>query len=292
MCALEARSSPPRCRTAPRCAPNSASAPGRPAAEQNVVVAIHFDPRLESSIGSWTSDASPGRSRAALTRAIVRRQCSPARSGSGRIAGVTPPCPASCSTPRSPRPPLVLAPAPTSPTPSAGTSRHLPAVEAWEEAYDDLDGGVQAYGARKGTLASGAAALLDALQASDTHGPARLQGLLLRLAHATTRISATTHERRRRSRCSMLLAQWRQATSWFNPELLALPLETLRGWMDADSRARALSLHDRGPVSASRNTCSTNRASTCCRWPRSSATRPTTPTRRCRPPTCSFRRSS
>jgi oligoendopeptidase F len=31
-----------------------------------------------------------------------------------------------------------------------------------------------------------------------------------------------------------LLARWQQATSWFNPELLALPLGTVRAWMDAD----------------------------------------------------------
>ncbi len=32
----------------------------------------------------------------------------------------------------------------------------------------------------------------------------------------------------------ILFSRWQQATSWFNPELLAIPLETVRAWMDAD----------------------------------------------------------
>ena len=46
----------------------------------------------------------------------------------------------------------------------------FPSWEAWREAYDDLERRVQAYGTRKGTLASGAGALLDALRESDTMG--------------------------------------------------------------------------------------------------------------------------
>ena len=46
----------------------------------------------------------------------------------------------------------------------------FPSWDAWREAYDDLERRVQAYGARKGTLAGGAAVLLDALRESDTMG--------------------------------------------------------------------------------------------------------------------------
>ena len=35
----------------------------------------------------------------------------------------------------------------------------------------------------------------------------------------------------RRQRVQILMARWQQATSWFNPELLALPLERVREWM-------------------------------------------------------------
>ncbi len=35
----------------------------------------------------------------------------------------------------------------------------------------------------------------------------------------------------RRQRVQILMARWQQATSWFNPELLTLPLERVREWM-------------------------------------------------------------
>ena len=43
----------------------------------------------------------------------------------------------------------------------------------------------------------------------------------------------------RHQQVQILMARWQQATSWFNPELLAIPLETVRGWMDG-SRDLAL----------------------------------------------------
>ena len=39
----------------------------------------------------------------------------------------------------------------------------------------------------------------------------------------------------RRQQVQILMATWQQATSWFNPELLAIPLETVRGWMAASA---------------------------------------------------------
>ena len=38
----------------------------------------------------------------------------------------------------------------------------------------------------------------------------------------------------RRQQVQILMANWQQATSWFNPELLAIPIETTRGWMTAE----------------------------------------------------------
>ena len=39
----------------------------------------------------------------------------------------------------------------------------------------------------------------------------------------------------RRQQVQILFAKQQQASSWFNPELLAIPLETVRGWMDANT---------------------------------------------------------
>ena len=110
----------------------------------------------------------------------------------------------------------------------------FPGWDAWKVAYDDLDGRVRAYTARKGTLASGAASVLEALRESDTMG---------QLAYKVWYFASLAHDEdqrdnqigARRQQVQLLLAQWRQATAWFNPELLAVPLDTLRGWMDADA---------------------------------------------------------
>ena len=109
----------------------------------------------------------------------------------------------------------------------------FPSWEAWREAYDDLERRVGAYVARKGTLGTGTAPLLEALRESDTMG---------QLAYKVWYFASLAHDEdqrdnqigARRQQVQLLFAQWRQATAWFNPELLAVPLETLRGWMDAD----------------------------------------------------------
>ena len=52
----------------------------------------------------------------------------------------------------------------------------------------------------------------------------------------------------RRQQVQILFAKQQQASSWFNPELLAIPVETVRAWMDADADSRRLPLRDREPV--------------------------------------------
>ena len=37
----------------------------------------------------------------------------------------------------------------------------------------------------------------------------------------------------KRQQVQILFARLQQAQSWFNPELLSIPVETVRGWMDA-----------------------------------------------------------
>jgi oligoendopeptidase F len=104
-------------------------------------------------------------------------------------------------------------------------------VEAWEDAYQTLDQQIIAYARRKGTLANGPAALLEALQASDTLGQLAYKVYYfcsLRYDEDTRNNEANG----RRQRVQVLLAKWRQATSWFNPELLAIPRDTIRKWFD------------------------------------------------------------
>jgi oligoendopeptidase F len=107
----------------------------------------------------------------------------------------------------------------------------FPNVDAWEEAYQSLDQQIIAYARRQGTLASGAGPLLEALQAGDTLGQLAYKVYYycsLRYDEDTRNNDANG----RRQRVQVLLAKWRQATSWFNPEMLAIPRETMRKWLD------------------------------------------------------------
>jgi oligoendopeptidase F len=102
----------------------------------------------------------------------------------------------------------------------------------WEAGCGALERGIQGLAARRGTLASGGAALLAALQDRDALG---------QLAYRVYYYAALFYDQDqrdnaangRRQKVQHLLAQWGQATSWFNPELLAIPLDTVRGWLDA-----------------------------------------------------------
>ena len=109
---------------------------------------------------------------------------------------------------------------------------------------------------------------------------------------ATTRISATTSDGQAAAGAACCSRSGGSRRRGSTPSCSRCRSTTLRGWMDADRGARGLPLHDREPALGSRNTCSTRRASTCCRSRASSARRPTMPTRRCRRPTCVSRPSS
>jgi len=110
--------------------------------------------------------------------------------------------------------------------------RIYPDWEAWQADYQRLDALVAAFAARKGTLGQGADALHSAFAATDQLG---------QLAYRVWYYPALRHDEdqrdndvsARRQQVQILMARWQQATSWFNPELLTLPLGTIRAWMDA-----------------------------------------------------------
>lgn len=109
-----------------------------------------------------------------------------------------------------------------------------PSWDAWREAYDELARRIDAYVARKGTLASSPASLLEALRESDTMG---------QIAYRVWYYASLAHDEdqrdnevgAKRQQVQILFARWKQATAWFNPEVLTIPLHTLRGWMDSDA---------------------------------------------------------
>jgi oligoendopeptidase F len=106
-----------------------------------------------------------------------------------------------------------------------------PDLAAWEAGCADLAAQIAEFRGLQGTLGRGADRLLTALEATDRLG---------QLAYRVYYYAALAHDEdqrdnaanARRQRVQGLLAEWAQATSWFNPELLKVPLETVRGWLD------------------------------------------------------------
>src|SRR5437660_689022 len=103
--------------------------------------------------------------------------------------------------------------------------------DAWERAYRQLDDGIGRYAALKGTLAQGPDRLLEAFRLSEDLG---------QLAHRVWYYPSLQYDQdqrdngvnAKRQQVQILFAKWRQAESWFNPELLQIPLETVRRCMD------------------------------------------------------------
>jgi oligoendopeptidase F len=108
-----------------------------------------------------------------------------------------------------------------------------PSWEAWEQGCDSFGAQVERLAALQGTLATGGAALRASLELQDELG---------QLAHRIWYYPSLCHDEDqrdntvngRRQRVQVLFARWEQAAAWFKPELLALPLDTVRAWMDAD----------------------------------------------------------
>jgi len=106
----------------------------------------------------------------------------------------------------------------------------FPDWPAWEAAFAELSAGIDAYKTYEGTLAQGPAQLLRALQDRDA---------LDQLSYRVWYYPALQYDEDQRNntinaqrqRVQLLFAKWQQATSWFQPELLKLPLASVRQWM-------------------------------------------------------------
>ena len=107
----------------------------------------------------------------------------------------------------------------------------FPDWDAWDEGFRALDEGITRYAAHEGTLAQGGEQLLRVYRDGDTLG---------QLAYRVYYYAMLQHDEdqrnneinARKQRVSLLLARWQQSTAWFNPELLQLPVDQVRRWMD------------------------------------------------------------
>jgi len=102
--------------------------------------------------------------------------------------------------------------------------------DAWESAFTELDRGIEAYTKYQGTLAQGPDNLLKALGDRDALGQLSYKVWYYpSLQYDEDQRNNTINARRQR--VQLLIAKWQQATSWFQPELLKLPLATVREWL-------------------------------------------------------------
>lgn len=108
-----------------------------------------------------------------------------------------------------------------------------PNWEAWQQGYDRLDSLMTEFAGLKGTLANGPEATLRAFQ---------LQDELDKLSYKVYRYPQLQHDLNQRDseirekfqQVQILFAKFGQATSWFTPELLAIPWETMQEWIASD----------------------------------------------------------
>jgi oligoendopeptidase F len=95
----------------------------------------------------------------------------------------------------------------------------FPDWDAWSAAYATLESGIDRYAGFKGTLSQGPERLLEAFQLSEQLG---------QLAYRVWYFPSLRYDEdqrdnavnARRQQVQILFARWKQAESWFNPELL------------------------------------------------------------------------
>lgn len=105
----------------------------------------------------------------------------------------------------------------------------------WTGLYRELADGIERLKGFEGTLGRGAAELLSAFKAQDEVG-----ALMYRVWYfASLQYDQDQRDNEinaRRQQVQILFARHQQATSWFNPELLAIPAERVRAWMDESTQ--------------------------------------------------------
>src|SRR5258706_1509945 len=102
---------------------------------------------------------------------------------------------------------------------------------AWKRAYDELDTKISAYAALQGTLAlEDGTRLLAAYKLSDEVGQLSYK-VWYYVALKYDEDQRDNEMNARRQQVQILFAKFAQASAWFSPELLSIPLPTVQEWM-------------------------------------------------------------
>ena len=109
-----------------------------------------------------------------------------------------------------------------------------PTWDEWQAAYNQLDAAIAAFTSFQGTLAQGADRLLASFKAMDEMGALSYRIWYYASLHydedqRNNEINA------RRQQVQILFAKQAQASSWFNPEVLSIAIEKIRGWMEENT---------------------------------------------------------
>jgi oligoendopeptidase F len=106
-----------------------------------------------------------------------------------------------------------------------------PSWQAWETGMAEMEAKMDAFAKLKGSLAQGPAAVLKAYQGYDEIG--KLQYLVYRYPQLQRDVDTRDQAMAGRfQRVGAVFAKFDTATSWFTPELLKVPLATMRRWID------------------------------------------------------------
>jgi oligoendopeptidase F len=103
----------------------------------------------------------------------------------------------------------------------------------WTHSYRQLEMAIEAFKKLQGTLGSGPGNLLAAFRAMDEMGVLSYRVWYFASLHYD-QDQRNNEINARRQQVQILFARQQQASSWFNPEVLAIPVDTVRGWLDAD----------------------------------------------------------
>jgi oligoendopeptidase F len=105
--------------------------------------------------------------------------------------------------------------------------------DEWTSILQGLEEAIEGFKALQGTLSGGPDRLLAAFRALDAMGSASYR------VWYYTSLQYDQDQRdnaanARRQRVQIVFARQQQAGSWFHPEVLAIPIETVRGWIDSN----------------------------------------------------------
>ncbi len=105
--------------------------------------------------------------------------------------------------------------------------------DEWSSRYRELEGLIEEFRVFQGTLGRSGAQLLAALRAMDTLGALSYRVWYFAALQYDEDLRDNTLNGRRQQ-VQILFARQQQASAWFNPELLAIPLAAIQAWMATD----------------------------------------------------------